>query len=337
MRKYFMLVLLVFCSLFINVNNVKAITTCDYGVVCKYSLTALKESVGGGYNMGGGYLYAVFQCKDNSKNFKNCSSYSITAVASKQDMSANSFFETGMNPGEKITLSSESNLLQKNINGYKSYFSTGNKFSCPTLYYLGDGEGLRVNFKKFGLGTGGRMSWTADPLSGPKCLDKGENVDKDNLQDQATEDASHAQADDASGKNDDKDNDTANIEVDPSKIIDWANKYGYSNSINAVGDPCDIIDGELSNLLNTIFWTISVIGIILVVVMTALSFIKAIVGADDEKFRDAFKHLLTRIIAVIILLLLPMILSFIITLINDTAGGEVTIGSDGNVFCDIAG
>ena len=337
MRKIKFVIVFVFLFFGFYINDVKAITTCDYGVVCKYSLSALKEQVGGGYAMGGGYLYAVFQCKDNSKTFNECSSFNIMAVASKQDMSANSFFETGMNPGEKITLSSESNLLQKNINGYKSYFSTGNKFSCPTLYYLGDDEGLRVNFKKFGLGAGGRMSWTADPLSNPKCLNKNESVDKDSLQDQATNDASNAQVDDASGKNDDKDNDTKNIEVDPSKIIDWANKYGYSNSINAVGNPCDIIDGELSDLLNTIFWTISVIGIILVVVMTALSFIKAIVGADDEKFRDAFKHLLTRIIAVIILLLLPMILSFIITLINDTVGGEVTIGSDGNVFCDIAG
>ena len=50
---------------------------------------------------------------------------------------------------------------------------------------------------------------------------------------------------------------------------------------------------------------------------------------------DAFKHLFTRIIVVIILLLLPAILSFIITLINNNSTGEVTVGQDGNLYCDI--
>ena len=131
--------------------------------------------------------------------------------------------------------------------------------------------------------------------------------------------------------NPDKNNDS---DVDTSKIVDWASNQGYE--VNSIGDPCNIISPKLQSLLNTIFWAISIIGIILVVVMTALGFIKAIVGSDDEKFRDAFRHLLTRIIVVIILLLLPAILSFIITLINDSSTGEVTVGKDGNVFCDIA-
>ena len=333
MKKLKFLLVFIFMFFGFYIDDVKAVTTCDYGIICKYSLSALKESVGGGYYMGGGYLYAVFQCEDTSATFSECSSFNITAVASKQDMSANSFLETGMNPGEKITLSSESDLLANNINDKKSYFSSNNKFSCPTLYYLGDGEGLRVNFQKFGLGAGGRMAWTADPLSGPKCMDAGEDVDKDALQDQATEDASHAHADDSTGKNDDKDNDD-NIKVSVDTITAWALEQGYD--VNSIGDPCTIISPRLKELLNIIFWAISIIGIILVVVMTALSFIKAIVGSDDEKFRDAFRHLLTRIIVVIVLLLLPMILSFIITLINDSASGEVTVGKDGNIFCDIA-
>lgn len=121
--------------------------------------------------------------------------------------------------------------------------------------------------------------------------------------------------------------------VDTNKIVEWAGEEGWT--IDSIGNPCTVINDDLKKLLNTIFWIISILGIILVVVMTALSFIKAIVGSDDEKFRDAFRHLLTRIIVVIILLLLPMILSFIITLINDNVEGEVKIGSDGDLFCDI--
>lgn len=121
--------------------------------------------------------------------------------------------------------------------------------------------------------------------------------------------------------------------VDTNKIVEWAGEQQYT--VDSIGDPCSIINKDLKNLLNMIFWIISIVGIILVVVMTALGFVKAMVGSDDEKFRDAFRHLLTRIIVVIILLLLPMILSFIITLINDNVDGEVRIGSDGNLFCDI--
>ena len=122
--------------------------------------------------------------------------------------------------------------------------------------------------------------------------------------------------------------------MDINTITAWAASQGYD--VNSLGDPCSVISPKLQSLLNTIFWAISIVGIILVVVMTALSFIKAIVGSDDEKFRDAFRHLFTRVIVVIILLLLPAILSFIITLINDSSTGEVTVGKDGNVFCDIA-
>ena len=124
--------------------------------------------------------------------------------------------------------------------------------------------------------------------------------------------------------------------VDITKIKEWAENAGYD--IDSLGDPCTIISPSLKNLLTSAFWIISVGGIILVVVMTAISFIKAIVGSEDDKFRDAIKHLYTRIIVIIILLLLPMILTFIINLINNAVGeGKVSIGSNGNdVFCDIS-
>ena len=124
------------------------------------------------------------------------------------------------------------------------------------------------------------------------------------------------------------------ILVDTQKIIDWANAEGYE--VDSLGDPCSIIGPTLQKMLQTAFWIISVGGIMLLVVMPAVSFIKAITGSDDEKFRDAIKHLFTRIIVIIILLLLPMLLSFIITLINNSVGeGEVSVGADGEIFCDV--
>lgn len=131
------------------------------------------------------------------------------------------------------------------------------------------------------------------------------------------------------------DDETGGNKVDIDSILDWAANNGYDN-IDSLGDPCSIISDKMKEILNMVFWLISIGGIILVVVMTAVGFIKAIVGSDDEKLKTAFSHLITRIIVVIILLLLPMILNFIINIINSNSSGEVSIGSDGNVFCDIA-
>ncbi len=333
MKKIFKFVcLFLFSFLFFNVNSAKAVTTCDYGIECKYSLDGLRESVGGGYLMGGGYLYVAFQCSDISKTFSECSKFTVYPVASKQDMSANSFFETGGNPGEDLPISDESDILPSKINDFKSYFTSNNKFACPTLYYYGNDE-IKVKFKQFGVGfSGRRTSWSTDPLSNPGCVPQNKVINIREMQEQATEDAGHAYADSETGKNDDKDND--GITVDINKIIDWAKAEGYE--VDSLGDPCSIIGPTLQEILQTAFWIISVGGIILLVVMTAISFIKAITGSDDEKFRDAIKHLFTRIIVVIILLLLPVLLSFIITLINNSIGeGEVSVGADGEIFCDV--
>lgn len=80
---------------------------------------------------------------------------------------------------------------------------------------------------------------------------------------------------------------------------------------------------------------ISVVGIILLVAMTSISFVKAIVASDDNKIKDAAKSLKTRIIVIIILLVLPVLLSFIINIVNSNSNGKIKIGSDGKVFCDV--
>lgn len=121
--------------------------------------------------------------------------------------------------------------------------------------------------------------------------------------------------------------------VDIGAIVGWSGKDEYT--LDNVGDACSIVSDNMKDILSNIFWFISVLGIILVVVMTAISFVKAIVGSDDEKLKNAFSHLLTRIIVVIILLLLPMILTFVINIINNNFTGTVKIGDDGDVFCDI--
>ena len=96
---------------------------------------------------------------------------------------------------------------------------------------------------------------------------------------------------------------------------------------------CNIFDENILRFLNKLFWIISIAGIILLVVMTMVEFVKALTGSDDSGLIKGFKHTLVRIVAVIILLLLPTIITFILNLVNRYS--DYTIGDEGNVICGV--
>ena len=330
MRKYIISFILVLSAFFTGFANVNADVTCDYGIQCKYSLKNFRESVGGGYQMGGGYLYVVFQCADNSKSFSECSSFSSKAAASKQDMSANAFFETGGNPGEEITITNYSDLFGTKANDFKDKFNINNKFSCPVMYYNGDGNSNKITlgFENFAYNNMGRMAFTAEPLAEFYCINKGQNVDDDDLQDQATEDASNAYADEELGKNNNTFSDIGIIGA----IKEWGNDNLDDTEFDNV-DPCALISGETQKLLHQVFLFISIAGIMILVVMTAISLVKVITASEDNALSNFLKGLWKRIICLIILLLLPVIITFLIQVVNGV-GVAWNINSD-NPLCNV--
>ncbi len=101
-------------------------------------------------------------------------------------------------------------------------------------------------------------------------------------------------------------------------VLKWADQANESFIYNTV-DPCDLISGEISGFLNSLFGYISVGGIVLVVILSMIDLVKVIVGHDDDGLKNFFNNLKSRIIVVIILLLLPVILTFIIEIINKVA------------------
>lgn len=318
------ILILLFFVMFINVNNANAesITTQDGFARCIYTGT-VQDGVG---NYVASAISVVIRVYRDTGG----------VVRSYANMRCSESY-TEMNAGGAAMSSCP-------INNYNDLFHHAQEKLYPTF-----GEGswrcpgeIYVNVVPQYPGNGGNISLTSqngytkislnskysqmenEAVSFESDDDSGDFVKVGSVAD-AVQDA----YDEANGNRTDVDSD-----VMVNTIAEWAADQGYN--IDSIGDPCNIISPNLRSLLNTIFWAISIVGVILVVVMTALSFIKAIVGSDDEKFRDAFRHLLTRIIVVIVLLLLPAILSFIITLINDSASGTVAVGADGNVFCDIA-
>ena len=350
MKKYFMVCLLVIASLFINIGNVNA-ETCEYGIICNYEFCGRRGSatdkgqlsLSCPSNSGNVILSVVYKCSSSDTSAAGCKSFVSWAKIARN-------LGTGY---EDVNFGNYDDVFRSNKipDSRKDTFKSNGQFSCPSLY-ASLTHSYEDNTYSFSYSNNGGRIISANATSDGKysateCVNKGaSDTEIDNrLQEIVTGRSSNTsvnqgkeEAENNSGfslGNNDDNNNASKVLVDTiTAWRDWMSTYGYD--VDSIGDPCSIISTPLKNLLNTIFWAISIIGIILVVVMTALSFIKAIVGSDDEKFRDAFRHLLTRIIVVIVLLLLPMILSFIITLINDSASGEVTVGKDGNIFCDIA-
>jgi len=123
-------------------------------------------------------------------------------------------------------------------------------------------------------------------------------------------------------------------DVDIEGILNWGKNNTEGNyTIDEVGSPCGSIT-DIADMLTTVLWIIDIIGILILIIMTIVNFIQAITGSDEE-FRDAFKHLRVRVIVVFVLLLLPIIVGWIITIINESGEGIVRIGEDGQPFCDV--
>ncbi|MCI9084618.1 MAG: hypothetical protein HFH46_03300 [Bacilli bacterium] len=107
-------------------------------------------------------------------------------------------------------------------------------------------------------------------------------------------------------------------------------------SLNAENIDCEALlsnykeEQSVRNFLNNLFWIISIIGIILLIIMTSIEFIKVVTGQDDEGLIKAFKHTVIRGVCVVILLLLPIILSAILGLMNDITDSEAYYLKDEN-------
>lgn len=116
-------------------------------------------------------------------------------------------------------------------------------------------------------------------------------------------------------------------------ILKWG-ESGDSTVYDGIsGNPCALINGEVRDLLHQVFLGISIGGIIILIVMTAISLIKVITASEDNALSNFIKGLWKRIICLIILLLLPTIITFLIQVVNGV-GVAWNINS-GNPLCDI--
>ena len=101
---------------------------------------------------------------------------------------------------------------------------------------------------------------------------------------------------------------------------------------------CDLIPPKIMKFLQNFFFIIQVSGVILLIFMTMIEFVKAVTASEEDGIKGAIKNTYRRIIIVIVLLLLPMIITWLLNIVNNNAYetdnfGKRIIGADGNPLC----
>ncbi|MBQ9011584.1 MAG: hypothetical protein IJ093_02935 [Bacilli bacterium] len=128
-----------------------------------------------------------------------------------------------------------------------------------------------------------------------------------------------------------------NLNITQEQILSYANKYSNLKEYSTSGY-CEIIDGKVIEYINNLFFVIQIIGIILLVILSMVEFIKAVTAGSDDGIKGALKNTFIRIIAAVLLLLTPMLVTWILNIINENQyvkgeNGSYVIGSDGNPLC----
>ena len=119
------------------------------------------------------------------------------------------------------------------------------------------------------------------------------------------------------------------------EIMEWAETVENTDpNSNLETTTCSALlstdDEELVGFIKTVVYGIAIVGIVILILSTAGDFLKAITSGEADKMSDTFKRFKNRIIAVIILLLLPLLVNWIITFLNNYViqdeDGTVRIG-----------
>lgn len=311
MKKYikqFTFIFICFISLFMfGIDEVSADKLCD-----EDTLPIEGQSVSCTYNFFNGEAVGTLVFTNSSNN-----GYCATV----KSQSYTRWFNSQKNGQKKGLISFDvSNDLIKN--------TVKNK-ACPTIkmvheYDLASGKSTKVVYSEdTGGANGAACAFSYVVSAGSECAVN----DGENLKELSANEVTRMITDQKTLESCDEDCIT--------KIMNWAKTTKQKSTNINLGDSCDVINKTLAGYINTALLIISVVAIILLVGLTAVSIIKAITGSDDEKFRDIFKHLITRIIVVVILLILPSLVSFIIGIVNSNFDGKVQIGSNGDVYCGV--
>ena len=115
-------------------------------------------------------------------------------------------------------------------------------------------------------------------------------------------------------------------------FVNFYNELVSNNVIEDYSGDCGILSKDIRDKLTWILDIIKIAGPILAVGLGTLDFVKVVASGDaDKEMKSAFKRFGTRIVAAVLLFLVPVILAF---LMDTFLGNQAGYDSD-NPFCDI--
>lgn len=107
-----------------------------------------------------------------------------------------------------------------------------------------------------------------------------------------------------------------------SDISDWGNEYEQSQTCNSLlGNPSD--ENSVAWLINKILVYATIIGMLLVVVLSSIDFLKVIAKSDDEAMAKATKKLFLRLVFAALLFFVPTLTTVLLDVFGLTSDCSV--------------
>ncbi len=329
-QKYFGVRLVLFAIisfLFFNVSTAKA-DSCQYGIICIYkgcvTSTCKSASSGTGLQYNATILGVVYRCDSHSTSISDCEEFESWAYLAENNIDSDASgvaeeVNNWVNYDSMFGGPSDSNYYSVNLK-MQGYFSSRTSYYCPSMY--GSYSTAVINGGYY-FSNGSGTSLTYMSQSSSTCISE-DDSDSDvhsqlvELVTGATEDAYNVDTVsdyiDSLTETDSSDSDGSIIE----KIVAWGSStLGLDYDLSS--DSCSLISAEVREFLGDVFSYMSIIGIVILVIMTGINVVKVITASEDDALKGFLKNLWKRIVCLIILLLLPMLVTFIIQVVNGVA------------------
>lgn len=230
------------------------------------------------------------------------------------------------------------NNYERLESGLKRYYSEQENWNCPDLIYVdhdgvGRGDLFKVNLStegdiNFNIEAKASSSQVSNNGSYTNALKKLNKIKAANGSTSTNYIGSGTPPPGVNGMDIVKD-------IDANDIVAFDTDFVTPNTSDI---NCDLISKTLMNDLKNFFLLIQVFGIVLLIIMSIIEFIRAITKSDNDGLKQATKNTYKRIIIVVLLLLLPVLVVWVLNIVNANAyvtdkNGKHVIGEDGNPLC----
>ncbi len=95
------------------------------------------------------------------------------------------------------------------------------------------------------------------------------------------------------------------------------------NVLASADSACGQIPDGIFNLTSLVIMAIQVIVPILLIIWGMIDFVKAVIGGDENKIKDAQKVFIRRLIAAVIVFLMVTIVKLLVNLVGQIGGEDV--------------